>query len=133
MGAQPVLADLRRRLEHPEARAASRLTDRVLARLGARSPLEVDAETFNRAAEACYREELRVEHLVEALDFLEATCRRMGLGLPDGRAVDWVAQKAREALRQHGRIPQDICRQLLPVLVAVTVWNPAAKECRHAA
>lgn len=133
MGAQPVLADLRRRLEHPEARAASRLTDRVLARLGARSPLEVDAETFNRAAEACYREELRVEHLVEALDFLEATCRRMGLGLSDGRAVDWVAQKAREALRQHGRIPQEICRQLLPVLVAVTVWEPAAKECRHAA
>lgn len=133
MGAAPVLHDLRRRLDHPEERAASRLTRLALGRLGVDSPLEAEAEDFNRAAERCYREELRVQTLLEGLDFLESSCRRMGLGLPDGRSVDWAVDRARGALRQTGRLDGESCRLLLPALVAVAAWDTAAKECRHAA
>jgi hypothetical protein len=131
--AEPLMADLRHRLIHPEARASSRLTALTLSRLGAASPLDVDAGEFNRASEGCYRQELRVANLVEGLDLLEARCRQLGLGLTDGRAVDWLVEQSRAALHRTGRLDPDACRQLLPVLVAVARALPCAKERRHAA
>ncbi len=133
LGAAPILKDLRIRLEHPPARAVHRLTDLVMRRLGEENPLAVEADVFNRAAEACYREELRLATLMEGLHFLESSCQRLGLGLPDGRAVDWLVERACSALRQEGRLDMESCRLLLPALVAVAVWGADQKESRYAA
>lgn len=133
LDAGALLEDLRHRLVHPEGRASARLTALTLSRLGAASPWDVEAAVFNRAAEACYRQELRVANLVEGLDLLEARCRQLGLGLADGRAVDWVVAQARAALNRSGRVDLDSCRQLLPVLVAVAQALVCVKERRHAA
>lgn len=60
------LNDLRERLAAPAERgAAGRLTRAVLEELGVQTPMDVDAQTFNLAAERVYRERLRRDYLAE--------------------------------------------------------------------
>ena len=68
-GRHPVLADLQARLAHPTERSAvGSLTRGVLNELGAAQPLDVDAGTFNRAAERYYRGTLRTRQLAEGVE-----------------------------------------------------------------
>ena len=68
MGGGTVLEDLRQRLAAPAERgAAGRLTRAVLTELGVENPTDVDAQTFNLAAEQYYRGRLRGEYLEEGL------------------------------------------------------------------
>ena len=68
-----VIDDLSRRLEKPEDHSAvGRLTRGILGKSGAASPLAQSAADFNLAAERYYREELRLRHCEESLNFLAA-------------------------------------------------------------
>lgn len=78
-----MIEDLRLRLTHPETHSATgKLTQGILNRLGARTPLKVKATEFNRAAELYYREDLSKRHLCEALSFLEQDLQRMNRPVP---------------------------------------------------
>ena len=91
--ATAMLADLRARLAQPlERSSAGVLTRAVLAELGAKNPLDVDATTFNAAAEHYYRDGLRHRQLAEGIEaftqLLGDTARRArsgaGAALGDG-------------------------------------------------
>lgn len=67
-GGGSVLEDLRQRLAAPAERsAAGHLTRAILNELGVDNPMDVDAQTFNLAAEHYYRGRLRREYLEEGL------------------------------------------------------------------
>lgn len=67
-GGGAVLEDLRQRLAAPAERGASgHLTRAILTELGVENPMDVDAQTFNLAAEQYYRGRLRREYLDEGL------------------------------------------------------------------
>lgn len=84
LGLEATLADLKERLAEPErASAAGRLTRDILIETGARSPMQLRAEDFNRGAETYYRGTLRRRHLAESLDSLEE----------DLSALEGVAQR----------------------------------------
>src|SRR5208283_2213271 len=51
--------------------AAARLNKEAFRSLGVRSALDATAEDFNAAAEAFYRNTLRLRHMSEAFDILE--------------------------------------------------------------
>lgn len=71
-----VLADLHIRLAHPGERGAvGMLTRGILGQIGADSAIEVDADTFNRAAERYYRETLRRHQLLEGIEACGAQLR----------------------------------------------------------
>jgi hypothetical protein len=75
------LADLDARLAQPQERgAAGSLTRGILAEVGARHPMDVDATEFNRAGERFYRDTLRTRQLAEGMDacagLLQATAHR---------------------------------------------------------
>lgn len=71
LGLAPLLADLEERLERPqEASAAGRLWHGICQGQGKRHPLDMEAQEFNLAAEAYYRQNLRIRHMAEALDML---------------------------------------------------------------
>jgi hypothetical protein len=72
LGLGDTLADLRQRIEDPTgSSSAGRLTAAILRELNVRSPMDVPAAEFNRAAEQYYREGLRRQHLREAFETLE--------------------------------------------------------------
>ena len=86
-GLENLMADLKLRLTRPEEYSTSgKLTRGILNQLGARSPLKVKAEEFNRAAELYYRNDLSKQHLCEALSFLEQEANRLAPG-PLGSAL----------------------------------------------
>jgi hypothetical protein len=78
MGLTQTLEDLERRLADPPGHTAlDRLTRGILERAGASSPLKIPGEDFNRAAEKFYRENLRKEHMAEALTVLEEEFKKL--------------------------------------------------------
>jgi hypothetical protein len=73
MGMEETVRDLENRIEIPEFSVAGKITAAILGHAGARTPMDLDAASFNTAAEAYYRGELRRRHTEEGLDFLEKT------------------------------------------------------------
>jgi hypothetical protein len=64
-----VLDDLRARIAHPDERgAAAGLGRGILAELGAKTPMDVEAGAFNAAAERYYRDTLRRRQLHEGIE-----------------------------------------------------------------
>jgi len=107
LGLEETIKDLALRLEYPEGHAtAGRLTNAILDLAGAKSPLHMKADDFNRAAEELYRNDLKVRHISEAFGFLEedmagieAACRE------DKKAIRSALQftlKGQEAYRFVG-------------------------------
>lgn len=68
--AQDLLDDLLHRIDDPTGRASHRLLAGVLDEAGARDPMQVEARTFNLAAERYYRGSLRRSQLEESLRLL---------------------------------------------------------------
>jgi hypothetical protein len=81
------LADLTGRINDPKGRSANRLTRGILAEVGARDPMKVEARTFNLAAESYYRGPLRKAQLSESLELLREEFTEPMLRL-------WAAQGA---------------------------------------
>jgi hypothetical protein len=70
MGMAPCLADLEQRIREPACGAGGRLIQGLLDHVGARHPFELNAAEFAGAAEAYYRDRLRLEHISEAFEML---------------------------------------------------------------
>lgn len=106
-----LLAELRRRLERPEDEStAGRLTRGILDRLGAKNPLKVKAQDFNRAAEGYYRDDLRLHHLREALAFLREDLERPTEKTPQNSAL--FNRLSGRLLEDAPRLFADACREL---------------------
>jgi len=78
LGLEETMADLSLRLEHPESHAAAgRMTSAILDIAGAKSPLKMKADDFNKATEQFYRIDLKMRHVREAFRFLEEDLSRV--------------------------------------------------------
>ena len=75
LGMGDTLHDLAYRINEPQARAAHRLTQGILAEVGARDAMKVEARTFNLAAERYYRDTLRKAQLAESVELLREECQ----------------------------------------------------------
>ena len=76
-GFSPLLDDLQQRLEQPQQySAAGRLVRQISGNKGA-NPLKLEADEFNQAAEKYYREDLRREHMQQAIHFLQEDLRAL--------------------------------------------------------
>ncbi len=81
LGLEGLLADLELRLREPQRYAAQgRLTEGILAKCGARSPLAMPAREFNLAAERYYREELRQAQMLEGWRFVAEDIEALAAG-----------------------------------------------------
>lgn len=109
-GARNLLADLRRRITLPALGAGGKLTRRVLDATGAKSPLDLRARDFNAATEEIYREDLRLDLLKEALDYLEEDCR---------------------TVTDFGCLPGSFCRAGLPALLGGRDLNEFVLQIRR--
>jgi hypothetical protein len=68
-GLGPTIRDLEDRIDEGGRHGvAGRLTRRICAAAGASSPMHLTGDQFNAAAESFYREELKKEHMGQALD-----------------------------------------------------------------
>jgi hypothetical protein len=124
------LADLGARLAAPSERGvAGRLTRAILADLGAKNPMDVDAATFNQAAERHYRGRLRRQYLEEGLESAGQSIRRMArhkvhdsalrralAALTGGRdAQEFFNEAARDV--RAGQAAPDTLRRLIGLLL----------------
>ena len=63
--------DLGRRIQEPqEFSATGRFTNAILDIVGAKAPMNVNADVFNLSAETYYRSDLKRSHILEGLNFL---------------------------------------------------------------
>ena len=136
------LADLGARLAAPNERGVSgRLTSAILADLGVKNPMDVDAATFNQAAEQHYRGRLREQYLEEGLDSAGQSIRQMAqhsahdsalqralAALTGGRdAQEYFSAAARDV--RAGKAAPDTLRRLIGLLLL----NVEQEERRSAA
>jgi hypothetical protein len=72
------IADLEKRLEDPDEHSAlGKLTRAILEKGDALAPMRMQAADFNRTAEDYYREDLRKNHAMEGVHFLEEDLGRI--------------------------------------------------------
>ena len=82
------LADLSARLAAPSERGVSgRLTSAILAELGVKNPMDVDAASFNQATEQHYRGRLRQQYLKEGLGAAGWSFQQMDQHMPHDPAL----------------------------------------------
>lgn len=114
-----VVEDLAARLERPEEHSvAEKLTRGILEQAGAKSPMDLDAEEFNLAAERYYRTVVRKRHLVEGLTFLREDLRSLDSGLgvcgEDYRHAVSYASEDRGACEFLERTWDDLIKEKAP-------------------
>jgi hypothetical protein len=98
-GMSGTMDDLERRIEEPDQYSAlGKLTRAVLDKGNASSPMKMKAADFNRAAEECYRDDLRKSHFLEGFRFLEEDLRRIG---KTATAEDGAVRNAFKALMKE--------------------------------
>jgi hypothetical protein len=143
---KPVMEDLDRRVNAPDRYAVDRrLTHRILKDRGARDPLKVKADEFNRQAEAHYRQELRQHHIREAFVHFRQAVEKMDcwpawrsgrynrelLALLGGDNLEaYLATAERGAV--HENLSPRVCEKLIGLLLLVfhQSKSAAAKENR---
>ena len=75
---QETMEDLHKRLDNGDSHSATgKLTRGILNTLGARSPMDIQADEFNYASEKYYRNELRRTQMEEAFRMLEEELARI--------------------------------------------------------
>lgn len=82
-----LIADMERRFLHPAETASARLTQGILAKLNVDSPMKAASHEFNTAGEAYFREDLRAQHLREALALLRNDCAYADTAHPEWRSA----------------------------------------------
>lgn len=154
LGLEAAVNDLETRLKNPVQTAAGRLNKGILDELGSRSPLSVEARTFNMAAEQHYRTTLRQQHLSEAFELLQKRCRQLNrsecqmdeqvgkalrLTLQDQDAEQFLGGLREEILTAQAPLP--IVQRLINLLL-ITIYHDAQQgtapslpsgEAEHAA
>jgi hypothetical protein len=111
-----VINDLAERLRSPvEHSVAEKLTRGIVEQVGAKSPIAVDAEEFNLAAERYYRTVLRKRHFLEGLNFLREDFRSLDAGLgvcsEEFRRAVWFASGVRGACEFLERSRDDLIKE----------------------
>lgn len=100
LGLEETMFDLELRLRDPDGHsAAGKLTRGILGELGAKDPMQVRADDFNRGAERYYRGALRERHICEGMAILEDDFRRLDRAAGEGRAPE---RELLNALGEHG-------------------------------
>jgi hypothetical protein len=136
LGLGETIRDLAFRLEYPEDHAvAGRLTNAILNAAGAKAPLHMKADDFNRAAEEFYRNDLRIRHINEAFRFLEediegieAACREdkkairsaLQFTLRDQEARRFVGI-ARRKVTEEAISTADLIKLINLILISVSI------------
>ncbi|WP_456385072.1 hypothetical protein [Desulfolithobacter sp.] len=93
---QQTLADMKSLLDMPEHQAADVLTRGIVREAGCSGPaIQVDADTFNHAAERYYRTTLWTQHMREAVDVLKEDARSLE-NYPDKRFAEILSQLTEE-------------------------------------
>jgi hypothetical protein len=78
MGLEDTISDLISRIESPRTcSAAGKLTRGILDAANVSSPMKISGQEFNIAAERYYREELRKQHMRDAMTLLEQNFRHI--------------------------------------------------------
>ncbi|MCL5125757.1 MAG: hypothetical protein M1511_14905 [Deltaproteobacteria bacterium] len=115
-----LLDDLCRRIQNPsEFSSTGRLTKAILETLGAKSPMNVDAETFNLSAEEFYRAALKRDHIREGINFLLEDLDSMEVysNVPEQiyrEALDYVVKDI-DPQKFINRIRDDILNEEIPL------------------
>jgi hypothetical protein len=120
MGLTQTLDDLERRLEDLQGNSVlDRLTQGILEKAGAPSPLKISGEVFNQAAEQYYREDLRKAHMEEALAVLEEEFRKLDSHILCEDCFYQSAHKfllgGRSAAEYLIRVKKDLLEESIPV------------------
>ena len=76
----PLLNDLQLRLEQPQQYSAAGRLVREISGSKTGNPLKDEAVEFNRAAEKYYREDLRRQHMQQAIGFLQEDLHQLEVG-----------------------------------------------------
>lgn len=123
MGLGDTVDGLRAKLADPRLSATGRLTQAVLERCNARSPVDVPAREFNLAAERHYREDHRSEQVSWAFDLLERAAEQ----LDRGRLEDDGLRAAVAALVGQQALPAFV-RRTRPQVIAETITKTALEH-----
>lgn len=142
LGVEDTLVDLENRLTRPRTFAAShRLTDEILSEAGARNPLDLPANTFNQAAEAYYRGNLKRRQLGSAIDILEVAIGHLDnweiwrkgyynhalMTLLEGQSATDFVKRVREDLLDEALPSATIARLLHLMLLLFHLKNQSAE------
>lgn len=137
LGLEDSIKDLAVRLDNEEkASVAGKLKNAVLNRMGVENEFQVRAEEFNTEAENYYRDDLRRQHLTEALGFLSEDMDSIRKDFNFyGRLCDSVAvesfeinepiaflESQRKAFVDNKSSLEDIVRLIRLTLIAIH-WN----------
>lgn len=126
MNLREIISDLEQRIENPDENSAlGRLTEGILKKAGARSPLGISADEFNLCAEEYYRVELREKHIGEALDLLFMELESIDRGSvkldPGARAALQSVLSTRSASGFIRSMKHQVLRGDLPLLYIVSM------------
>ena len=88
------ISDLEQRINEPNQFAASgKLTSGILNQANARSPMSINPDTFNNAAEKYYRTELRKKHIKESFDLLSKDISSLD------KATGFISHESKKLMR----------------------------------
>lgn len=92
--------DLTMRLEDSENHSATgRLTGAIIGMAGVKSPLQMKADDFNKAAESFYRNELKMRHVKEGFRFLEEDLHMVAVAF--GKDIPAIQNALRSTLKDQ--------------------------------
>jgi len=102
LGIKETIQDLEFRIHDPDSYGVSgKITRGILDQTGKRSPMSVQPESFNQAAERYYRTKLRQKHITESFDLLRQSVHRLDDGV-QARGTD--IQPALHSILQHSTL-----------------------------
>ena len=117
---QETMEDLQQRLDNPDKYSVvGKLTREILDELGVKSPMNVQADEFNQAAERYYRNRLKKFHLLEAFQILEKGLAelysaRMGIDNEVYKEAIHKILKDKNPLEYLDAIKNDVIAEIVP-------------------
>ena len=117
---QETMEDLQQRLDNPDKHSVvGKLTREILDELDAESPMNVQADEFNQAAERYYRNRLKKFHLLEAFRILEGDLAELystRMGIDNGVYKEAIHRilKDKNPLEYLDAIKNDVIAEIVP-------------------
>ncbi len=141
-GMSETIDDLDRRLADPDRHSAlGKLTGSIMGREKSHSPLKMKATDFNRAAENCYRTDLRKSHTLEGFCCLEEDLRQIAAAAGSERQImrstlksilkDQDSSAFIQSIRQdvvEEKAPPEVLRKLISLLLLTVVFDRRRAE-----
>ena len=120
LNVKETMEDLQQRLDNPDKYSVvGKLTREILDELGVKSPMNVQADEFNQAAERYYRNRLKKFHLLEAFQILEKGLAelysaRMGIDNEVYKESIHKILKDKNPLEYLDAIKNDVAAEIVP-------------------